>query len=275
MTSTAISTGDHYKDEVQRQWDRDPCGSQYVKESEAGSLEYYLEVERYRYDIYAPWMRKMMEFNQHRGKKLLEIGAGMGTDHAQFALNGALTTDYDLSSGHLRHAMRNFEVRGLKGEFVHGDAEKLPFEDNTFDVVYSNGVIHHTPNTQTVVEEIWRVLKPGGRAIIMVYAENSLHYWRNLVKEIGFDQNNIARRSIGDIMSETVELSAHGSRPLVKVYTRRRLKRMFSQFRDVRIYQRQLVPEERRRLLAWIPTSWLGIVMGWNLIVKANKPLAQ
>jgi ubiquinone/menaquinone biosynthesis C-methylase UbiE len=271
-TATALETGDRYKDEVQRQWDRDACGSHYVKDVEVGTLDFYVEAERYRYGIYAPWMPGVMEFAGHRGKKLLEVGAGMGTDHAQFAKHGAITTDYDLSSGHLAHAKRNFELRGLKGEFVHGDGETMPFDDATFDVVYSNGVIHHTPNTDLVIKEMRRVLKPGGRIIIMVYAENSLHYWRNLVIEIGIDKHELERRSIGDIMSETVEISEHGSRPLVKVYTPARLRGMFADFRDVRVLQRQLVPEERPNWLTWVPAPILGRMMGWNLIVKANKP---
>src|SRR5581483_5588066 len=181
----AIATGDYYKDEAQRQWDDDACGSHYAKATQPNTLEWYLEVERHRYGVYGPWMPKVMEFDQHRGKKLLEIGAGLGTDHVQFAKNGALTTDLDLSSGHLEHAKRNMALRGLEGEFIHGDAESMPFEDEAFDVVYSNGVIHHTPNTQRVVDEMYRVLKPGGRVIVMVYAENSLHYWCKLFWEIG------------------------------------------------------------------------------------------
>ena len=137
------------------------------------------EVERYRYDIYAPWMREVMEFDRHAGEHILEIGGGIGTDHAQFAKAGGIMYDVDLASGHLELAKRNFELRGLQGTFRHGDAENIPFNDNSFDLVYSNGVIHHTPNTTQVVKEIYRVLKPGGRCIIMVYAENSLHYWRN------------------------------------------------------------------------------------------------
>jgi len=272
MTTTALATGDRYKDEVQRQWDRDACGSHYVKEAEAGTLDFYLEAEKYRYGHYAPWMPEVMEFDKFAGKKVLEVGAGMGTDHAQFAKHGAITTDYDLSSGHLDHAKRNFELRGLKGEFVHGDGEKMPFPDNTFDCVYSNGVIHHTPSTQTVIDGMYRVLKPGGRIIIMVYAEHSLHYYRNLVIEIGMDKHQLETRSIGDIMSETVEISEHGSRPLVKVYTAKRLRQMFKHFDGVSICKRQMVPEERPNWLAWAPTDLLGRLMGWNLIVKAYKP---
>jgi len=268
----AIATGDAYKDEVQRQWDRDACGSQYVKEAEPDTLEWYLEAERYRYEVYAPWKHALYEFDKHAGKKVLEVGGGMGTDLVQFAKHGALTTDYDLSSGHLAHAKRNFELRGLKGEFIHGDGEKMPFPDNTFDVVYSNGVIHHTPNTVAVIAEMQRVLKPGGKAIIMVYAEHSLHYWRQLVGAIGLQRGQLERNSIGWIMSGSVELTAHDSRPLVKVYTEKRLRRMFRAWRGVSVHKRQLIAEEVPHALKWIPLGLLGRMGGWNLIVKARKP---
>ncbi|MGY4329386.1 ubiquinone/menaquinone biosynthesis C-methylase UbiE [Bradyrhizobium sp. LB7.2] len=270
--ATALATGDHYKDEVQHQWDRDACGSHYVKEAQPGTLEWYLEAERYRYGHYGPWMSDLMEFAGHHGEKLLEVGGGMGTDHAQFAKNGAITTDLDLSSGHLEHAKRNFALRGLTGEFIHGDAENMPFEDSTFDVVYSNGVIHHTPDTARVVNEMYRVLKPGGKAIIMVYAENSLHYWRNLFYTIGIEQGRLERVSMGGIMSESVEISEHGSKPLVKVYTPKRLHNLFHRFDRRKIYQRQMVPEERPATLRWLPVSALERWIGWNLIIKAYKP---
>lgn len=269
---STLDTGDRYKDEVQRQWNEDACGSHYVKESEQNTLEWYLEAERYRYDTYGPWMPEVMEFADHRGEKVLEIGAGMGTDLAQFAKNGAICTDLDLSAGHLEHARRNFALRGLTATFVHGDGEELPFPDDTFDVVYSNGVIHHTPNTQQVIERIHRVLKPGGKAIIMVYAENSWNYWRQIVVERGLRQNHFADQSAGEIMSRSVEISSRGQKPLVKVYTAARLRDMFRAFDDIQVCKRQLLSEELPPILRHIPIGLWERAMGWNLIVKARKP---
>ena len=268
-----VETGDAYKDQVQRQWDNDPAGSHYVKGAKPHTLEWFKEVEAYRYSTYAPWMRQVMGFDRQHGKRLLEIGAGIGTDLAQFASGGAIVTDLDLSAGHLALARENFERRGLTGEFVHHDAERLPFDDNTFDVVYSNGVIHHTPNTHAVVREIHRVLKRGGQAIVMVYAESSIHYWRNLVWAIGIKEGQLLQWSIGEIMSRAVERSDNASaRPLVKVYTRRRLKRLFAGFEHKEVVKRQMLHDEVPRLLRFVPVSLLGRVMGWNLIIKARKP---
>jgi glycosyltransferase involved in cell wall biosynthesis/ubiquinone/menaquinone biosynthesis C-methylase UbiE len=268
-----IKTGDEYKDEVQNQWDNNPCGSQYVKNASQHTLDWFLEVERYRYEEYAPWMYETMEFARHSGERILEIGGGLGTDLAQFAKHGAITTDIDLSCGHLAHAQENFKLRELVGIFLHQDAEILPFQDESFDVVYSNGVIHHTPNTQRVVDEIYRVLKPGGKAIVMVYAENSLHYWRNLVGFLGLRQNMLETFSIGEIMSRHVEITENDARPLVKVYTKQRLRKLFAQFQRTSIVQRQMIAAEVPRVISWIALPLLGKMMGWNLIIKAQKPI--
>lgn len=268
-----IDTQDKYKDQVQNQWDNNPCGSHYVKDANLHTLEWFLEVERYRYGEYAPWMYKTMEFDRHRGERVLEIGGGLGTDSAQFALHGATVTDIDLSAGHLALAKENFRLRKLSGTFMHHDAERLPFKTNTFNLVYSNGVIHHTPNSTRVIREIFRVLKPGGKAIIMVYAENSLHYWRNLVRDIGIRQGALFEYSMGEIMSRHVEITENDAKPLVKVYTKPRLRALFSKFSRVRIQQRQMVLSERPRVLRWIPIEVMGRLMGWNLIIKAHKPL--
>jgi ubiquinone/menaquinone biosynthesis C-methylase UbiE len=266
-----LQTGDVDKDQVQRQWNYNPVGSHHARASQPHTLEWFLEVEKHRYREYAPWMPETMEMAAHAGHDVLEIGGGMGTDLAQFAAHGASVTDLDLSSGHLQLAEENFRLRGLIGRFIHHDAESLPFDDGSFDVVYSNGVLHHTPDTGAVVREIHRVLRPGGRAIVMVYAENSLHYWRKLVWALGVKQGLLERVSMGEIMSRSVERTANEAKPLVKVYTKPRLRELFKDFLRVEIVQRQLLAEELPDLLKWtLPFS--ERLLGWNLIVKAVKP---
>jgi ubiquinone/menaquinone biosynthesis C-methylase UbiE len=267
----SIRTGDSYKDQVQRQWNRNPVGSQHARESQPRTLAWFLEVERHRYQVYAPWMPETMEFAAHAGHDVLEIGGGLGTDLAQFAMHGASVTDVDLAAAHLQLAEENFRLRGLRGRFIHHDAESLPFADSSFDLVYSNGVLHHTPNTTMVVREIRRVLRPGGRAIVMVYAENSWHYWRKLVWLFGVKKGLLETVSVGDIMSRSVERSANEARPLVKVYTRPRLHTLFKDFAHVEILQRQLLAEELPKALKWT-RPFSERVLGWNLIVKAVKP---
>ena len=269
-----VETGDSYKEEVQDQWNNNPVGSHYAKVTKPHTLEWYQEVEHYRYGEYAPWMFEVMEFARHAAHKVLEIGGGLGTDLSQFARNGALVTDLDLSAGHLEHAKENFALRGLTGEFVHHDAETLPFPDDTFDVVYTNGVIHHTPNTLRVVGEIRRVLKPGGKAIVMMYAEHSWHYWYRLVWEQGVKHRLLDTYSISEIMSRKVEITKNDARPLVKVYTAARLRRMFANFEAIEFYKRQLITSELPEPLQWVPIAAAGKLGGWNIIIKASKPRA-
>jgi ubiquinone/menaquinone biosynthesis C-methylase UbiE len=269
--AVTIQTGDAYKDQVQEQWNANPVGSHHARESQPHTLEWFLEVEKHRYRAYAPWMPETMEFAGHAGRDVLEIGGGMGTDLAQFAGHGANVTDLDLSAGHLQLAEENFRLRGLRGRFIHHDAETLPFDDGSFDLVYSNGVLHHTPNTVAVVGEIRRVLRRGGRAIVMFYAESSLHYWRQLVWEIGVKQRQLDRGSMGEIMSQSVERTSNDAKPLVKVYTRPRLRALFKDFVNIEIEQRQLLAEELPPVLRWTLAE-SERRLGWNLIVKATKP---
>lgn len=259
-----------FKTEAQNQWDNDPCGSHYVGEMPSRTLEWYLEAERFRYQEYAAWMPEVMEFGAHGSDRVLELGGGLGTDLAQFAQAGADVTDYDLSLGHLEHAQENFALRGLAGEFLHGDAEELPFPESSFDLVYSNGVIHHTPDTQRVVDEMHRVLRPGGKVIAMVYAEESLQYWLSLVANQGLRKKQLRLYSMGEIMSRQVELSNCDARPLVKIYTRDRLREIFGRFEHIEILQRQITEEPIPALLKRLP-RWLKRRYGWNLIIKATK----
>jgi ubiquinone/menaquinone biosynthesis C-methylase UbiE len=267
----SIETGDAYKDQVQSQWNQNPVGSQHARASQPHTLEWFREVERHRYEVYAPWMPDVMEFSKHAGREVLEIGGGMGTDLAQFAASGARVANVDLAAGHLELAEENFRLRGLVGRFVHHDAEALPFPDASFDVAYSNGVLHHTPNTTAVVREMHRVLRPGGRVIVMLYAENSLYYWRKLVWLSGIKGGLLDRTSMGEIMSRQVERSANEARPLVKAYTKERAARLFGAFENVDIVQRQLEPHELPNGLKWA-RALVEPRFGWNLIIKATKP---
>ena len=136
-------------------------------------------------------------------------------------------------------------------------------------------MIHHTPNTRHVVEEILRVLKPGGRVIVMVYAENSLHYWRNLMWNIGLKEGQLRKYSMGEIMSRTVERSDNAAaHPLVKVYTKARLRALFEGFADIESCSARWAPELVPSGSRFVPRRNLGASAGWNLIIKATEARA-
>jgi SAM-dependent methyltransferase len=179
-------------------------------------------------------------------------------------------TDVDLSLGHLRLAQENFHLRGLGGSFVHHDAERLPFDDASFDVVYSNGVLHHTPDSARLAAEIHRVLRPGGRVIAMVYAESSFHFWYRQVWIHGLVEGRLRETSIGEVLSRNAEVSDNDARPLVKVYSRSRLDRLFKAFAERVITQHQLTAGELPLPLRPF-RSVLEPYAGWNLVIKAVR----
>src|SRR5207249_8761573 len=181
------------------------------------------------YTEYAPWMPEIMGFEQFAGQRLLEVGCGMGTDLLQFSRGGAQVTGVDLTPRSIEITRKHFELYEQPGKFAISDAEHLPFAGETFDVVYSNGVLHHTPDTAGAVNEIYRVLRPGGLARVMLYHRNSWNYWFELILHRGLLRGRFLRgRTAQDIMSRCIEISEGDGRPMVKVYSRRHARNLFS-----------------------------------------------
>jgi len=160
--------------EVNAFWDTEAGGTHFVPESTdlADFYERFRE-QRYRTEWHIPLL---VPFAEAKGHTVLEIGTGNGADGAMFAMNGANYTGVDLTETALQATRRHFDVLGLHGRFQRENAEKLSFPDESFDWVYSHGVLHHTPNPQSAINEVWRVLKPNGRAIIMLYHKRSFNY---------------------------------------------------------------------------------------------------
>ena len=265
-------------DEKQRardQWSQDPAGAVYGREYRFGTREFFDAVERHRYGEYAPWMPKVMGFNDFFGARLLEVGCGMGTDLLQFARCGAKVTGVDLTPRSIEISRHHLDVYGYHGEFAITDAEKLPFANDSFDVVYSNGVLHHTADTASAVREIHRVLRPGGQARVMLYHRGSLAYWGQVILLHGILRGEFLRgNSAADIMSKYVEFNQSGGRPLVKVYSRDQARRLFSMFREVKVQVEQLTQNELYFLGGVILKGVfrrLSHIMGWNLVISATK----
>jgi len=260
---------------TREQWGQDPCGAEYDREHELGTREFFDQVEAYRYNEYAPWMPRLMEFEKFRDARLLEVGCGMGTDLLQFARGGARCTGVDLTPRSVEITRYRFQLYGAEGDFMISDGEHLPFRNESFDVVYSNGVLHHTPDTEGAVGEVHRVLKSGGVAKIMLYHRDSLNYWVEIVLRRGLLGFEFLRgRSAEEIMSRVIEFSEHDARPLVKVYSRKHTRELFKLFKDVRVEVEQLTRAELRVLSAVVSESLLDRLrrrIGWNVIVTAVK----
>lgn len=260
---------------AREQWGADPCGAVHGHEQEFGTREFFDEVERHRYKDYAPWMRDVMGFDKFPGARLVEVGCGMGTDLLQFARGGARCTGVDLTPRSVEISQHRFRLYEMPGDFTLADAERLPFFDNTFDVFYSNGVLHHTPETAVAIREAHRILKPGGTAKVMLYHRDSWGYWIELMLRHGIVKGELFRGlSPDDIMSKYVEFNESGARPLVKAYSRIETYRLFSMFTKVNVEVDQLTRPEIYIVGQLIP-EWLLKMMrrtvGWNVIITAIK----
>jgi len=260
---------------TREQWSEDPCGAIYAREAELGTREFFDKVERHRYTEYAPWMRSVMGFDSFAGAKLLEIGCGMGTDLMQFARGGARCTGVDLTPRSIEITRHRFALYNVPGDFMIADGEHLPFANASFDVVYSNGVLHHTPDTERAIREAHRVLRPGGIAKVMLYHRHSLNYWGEMILHRGLLRGELLRGSSPEeIMSRYVEYSEHGGRPLVKVYSRREARVLFAPFSEIKVEVEQMIRQELSLFAPLIPEPLFRRLrrrLGWNVIITAKK----
>jgi SAM-dependent methyltransferase len=207
------------KDEVRAFWNSDPCGTRYLEgkdDFEAHSrARYFLE----------PFIFDFADFKNSRGLKVLEIGVGMGADYLEWLKAGAQATGVDFSSNSIERARQRCELAGQRCDLRVADAEHLPFPDNSFDVVYSYGVMHHSPDTQQCVREAWRVLKAGGQARIMVYHHPSLTGLM-LWLRYGLLRGKSLRQSVYD----------HLESPGTKTCARSEAATLMGGFRDVKMH---------------------------------------
>lgn len=263
------------KQKAREQWTHHPAGAVYGRAHEFGTREFFDEVERHRYEQYAPWMPEVMGFSNFCGKRLLEVGCGMGTDLLQFARARARVTGVDLTPRSVETSRHHLELYGQSGDFALSDAENLPFGDDSFDVIYSNGVLHHTPDTARAIREVHRVLRPGGLARVMLYHRHSWNYWFEILLHRGLLRGHLLRgQTAEDIMSRYVEVNEGEGRPLVKVYSRGQARELFSMFSEVQTEVRQLTKGDFYFLGSLIPQSVLNVAghkIGWNVIISARK----
>jgi SAM-dependent methyltransferase len=288
------------KERVRAFWQEHPCGTKFA-DAEPGSRRFYQLVEEHRYQT--EWhIPAAAGFAETKGQRVLEIGCGLGTDGAQFALAGADYTGIDLTDAAVALARRRFELFELVGTFHTGDAENLDFENESFDLVYSHGVLHHTPDTERAVQEIHRILKPGGRAVVMLYHRNSYNYKINisvmrragvqllrwdsgirLVHLITGEPEDSLREHARRLRAERSYLDSEdflsqntdgAGNPLARVYSRGEARKLFQNFSRVDLHTYFL----NKR---WLPVvgnvlprsleSQLAARWGWHLWIYATK----
>lgn len=145
-----------------------------------GTPEFFRQLDEYRYEK-LNYLPRLVKFSAYKERNLLDVGCGAGIDLVRFARGGAKVTGIDLSNMAIDLACKNFEQSEQTADLHVMNGECMQFADNTFDVVYAHGVLQYTADTEKMIAEIHRVLKPGGEAIMMVYNKYS---WLNLIRKV-------------------------------------------------------------------------------------------
>lgn len=249
------------KQRVRAFWDRQPCGST-LTEAPEGTAEFFADVERRRYEA-EPFIPAIADFAGSSAKHVLEIGVGLGTDFVQFARAGAHVTGIDLSPRSVDLVRTRLKLESLNGEVLVADAEKLPFDDNSFDRVYSWGVLHHTPNAAGAVREAVRVLRPGGDLCVMLYGRRSWVALGTWVRNAPLRGRPL--RSISQVLSQRMESAG------TKAFTQSELHDMFAGVVNLSI---QSVVTVYDRRYAGLLIRMTGDRFGWFRVIRGYKASA-
>ncbi len=239
-----------------------------------------------------------------RGLRVLEIGPGAGGHSALLAKYGAVMSSVDLTFDRARATNAKFQLMGDAAagcQALQSDGENLPFADETFDLVYSNGVLHHSPDTQGAIDEAFRVLKPGGQAVIMLYCKSSWHYWFNMVFCVGLLQGKLltGRNWLGRATEWGGKNKQTVENPITRCYTASEMRQLFRRFQQITLRKTDfyfyLIPKLGRLYRRWqikrygthpggilvygepwpiqSPLElWLGKGIGFSWFLSAKKP---
>ena len=251
--------------DVQEFWDARPCNIRHSQKP-LGSRAYFDEVEQKKFTA-EPHIPAFCEFDRWEGRRVLEIGSGIGTMAINFARKGAQYTGVELSQASLDLTQQRFDVYGYTGKFYQGDAEYLtdflPVE--SYDLVFTWGVIHHSPDPKRILEQAQHYMKPGTVLKVMVYAADS---WKNYMIEAGYDQPE-----------------AQYGCPIAYTYTQQQLVDMIGPgFHDVVVQQDHIFPFQiepykqgqymKQPWFEHMPDDIFHVLekkLGWHLMLTAER----
>lgn len=254
----------HLKQRVRSFWEAVPCGTRGLDEEEGGEA-YFHRLERERHDR-EPFIASFARFESWRGRRVLEVGVGAGTDFVRFARVGARLSGIDLTAHGVELVRRRLALEGLRAEVLQADAERLPFADAAFDLVYSWGVIHHTPDPRRAAAEIERVLRPGGEICVMVYNR------RSLVALQCWILNALLRGRPGRSLGEVI--AAHIESPGTQAFSITEARGLFAGLADLRVTPVVTPYDARIGREAYLPAWTRRLVprrLGWFLVVTGRK----
>jgi SAM-dependent methyltransferase len=225
--------------------------------AEPYSLQWFLNIEHQRHGRQGRWIPRLLEFARHPGETLLGLGNGLGTDWLQYARHGAAVVVCSPSTEQLALIRRNFELRGLSGRFLHSAPASLPLENACIDVACVSSLLHVVEDSQALVEEVYRVLKPGGKVLAVTSARYDVDFWHHAC----FPWKRWFQRKPRPAKEPTR-------------YTAWGLRRLFGRFVEHRVYKRHLRRSDVPHIWRWAPLPLMERLMGRALVLKAFKPLS-
>jgi SAM-dependent methyltransferase len=263
-------------------WGASPAGTTFGGGATPGTREFFDTARKKRQTEEQPWLADLVPFDSFRDQRVLELGCGAGFDAYTLAASGAVYSGIDLTPENVERTRSHLAIYGFSGDIRVADAEELPFDGSEFDVVFSNGVLHHTPDIEQAFREAARVLRPGGEIWVVLYHRDSIFYWLSLGVFDHVIRGGFRRQSFRDRVA-MVEYTTSDALPLVNVYTRSQVAKLLraAGFQQVATTVRKLRPEDLpgipllARLWRWIPQGWLDRVgrhVGWYVIARARMP---
>jgi ubiquinone/menaquinone biosynthesis C-methylase UbiE len=267
---------DEYKEKTRTHWGTHPCGSNYSSHKFL-TKDYFDDIEKHRYQSH-PWILEAIHRFDIHEKKVLEIGYGMGTDHIQMGRQGGLMHGLDLTPASYEITKQRLDAYGLHSELTIGDAENLPYPDGYFDFVYSFGVVHHSPNTQRIVSEVHRVLKPKGQCYITAYHKHSIFFWWSVYGVNYILKGGRKIRTLKEQLS-LIEYPNIHSDMVIRLYTKKEFTSMFDQFSEIQCCIKHLLPVDIAFLSRFFKDPYqplrlldrIGQYVGWYVVIEACK----
>jgi SAM-dependent methyltransferase len=286
MVTPSVLTLGPLMDEIHIQefWNAYPCDKAKVDRPEHDYEEFFKRCDELRYKQ-ERHILKRLDAIDFRGKRVLEIGLGLGADSEQIIRRGAVWSGLDLTPESVVLVTKRLTLRDLPYECIKvGSVCELPFEENTFDIIFSHGVLHHVPHINKAQAELFRVLRPKGLLVVMLYARYSLNYLVSIyflrrvalamlyllhIKAKGIIAQHLKNaRKIGLFqylrMKNFVHRNTDGPlNPYSKVYDRKKVKEDFPKFEIIKVHKEFMHAPP-------LPISWMPFasLLGWHLWVE-------